>query len=222
MNSEATDKIVITEEMLLSLRERVKDYLTDKRYLHTLAVEREAARLGEIFFGKNSEKLPQVRASALLHDITKRISLEKQLHYCEKFGIMVRKDDLSSPKIFHAKTAAELLKRDFSEFSCREVVQGVRWHTTGHYGMTTFEAIVYLADYIEETRTFDDCVKLREFFYTKLDKGEECLDEILCETMILSFNMTIKNLVEEEAPIDTDTIGARNFYLEKLKSAREC
>ena len=58
----------ITEKMLAELRERVKPYLTDKRYLHTLAVEEEAAALGSVYLPSDINRL---RAAALLHDITK-------------------------------------------------------------------------------------------------------------------------------------------------------
>jgi len=93
----------------------------------------------------------------------------------------------------------------------------VRYHTTGRADMTVFEAIVYLADYIEDTRTFADCVTLRRYFYENIARAvttEEKL-AVLTDTMILSFDMTIKNLIEENAPIDSDTIAARNFYVYK-------
>ena len=202
----------INSEMLSSLREQIKPYLTPKRYLHTLAVEEEAAALSGIFFPEDGETENRLRASALLHDITKALSLEKQLQYCEKFGIIVRKDDILSPKIFHAKTAADLARVDFADFVDDEILDGVRWHTTGRYGMTLFESIVYLADYIEKTRTFDDCVKLREYFYSSISEGKPKQD-VLCDTMILSFDMTIKNLSEESALIDNDTVEARNYFL---------
>lgn len=210
--------MIITEEMLLKLRSDVKPYLTEKRYAHTLAVEKEAAALGRIY---SDGKIPELRAAALLHDITKKLSLEKQLQYCEKFGIIVNKGDILSPKIFHAKTAAELAKREFPDFASDDVINGVRWHTTGHRRMSLFEALVYLADYIEETRTFGDCVRLREYFYTSLDENGKAKEEALISTMIMSFDMTVANLISEGAPIDSDTIGARNFYIEKSRMYTE-
>ena len=45
----------INSEMLSSLREQIKPYLTPKRYLHTLAVEEEAAALSGIFFPEDGE-----------------------------------------------------------------------------------------------------------------------------------------------------------------------
>ncbi len=197
-----------------NLREAVRTYLKEKRYLHTLAVEREAAALGEIFLPEKTEEL---RIAALLHDITKKEDLTKQLQYCAEFGIIVSEEEKFSPKIFHARTAAAVAKRDFPEWVNEEILQGVRYHTTGRADMTVFEAIVYLADYIEDTRTFADCVTLRRCFYENIARAvttEEKL-AVLTDTMILSFDMTIKNLIEENAPIDSDTIAARNFYVYK-------
>ncbi len=198
-------------ERIITLREAVKPYLTDKRYAHTLAVEREAAALARIYLPEKEEKL---RIAALLHDITKKESTEKQLQMCAEFGIEVSEDDVLAPKTFHAKTAAALAARDFEAYTDEEICLGIRYHTTGHADMTVFEAIVYLADYIEETRTFGDCVTLRQYFYSRIAKeGAEKRNVILRDTMILSFDMTIRNLMEEGGLIDHDTIAARNRYI---------
>lgn len=205
----------ITTEMLSALREAIKPYLTGKRYGHTLAVAETAEQLGKIYL---PEQCNALCAAALLHDITKKADTEKQLQYCAEFGIMVTDADLRSPKIFHARTAAELVRRDFPDFADETIINGIRWHTTGHEGMTVFEAIVYLADYIEATRTFPDCIALRQYFFTELEKAATAQEReaVLYRTMVLSFDMTIRGLMEENAPIDSDTIGARNYYLSKL------
>ncbi|MBR6916966.1 MAG: bis(5'-nucleosyl)-tetraphosphatase (symmetrical) YqeK [Clostridia bacterium] len=201
--------IVLTEEMLSSLRDRIKPYLSAKRYSHTLGVEKECEKLGMIFL---PDKVMKLRAAALLHDITKMLSLEKQLNYCGEFGIMYGKDELSSPKLFHAITAAELIKRDFHDCVDDEIVSGVRWHTTGRRGMTLFEAIVYLADYIEETREFEDCVELRRYFYGLMER-EETPPSALYKTMIKSFDLTIRGLINDGQPVAIDTVDARNYYI---------
>ncbi|MBE6614508.1 MAG: HD domain-containing protein [Ruminococcaceae bacterium] len=207
--------MMITEEMLSALREAIRPYLTGKRLQHTLAVEDAAAQIGGIFLPEDVNKL---RAAALLHDITKKADTEKQLQYCAEFGIMVTENDVRSPKIFHAKTAAALAERDFAAYADPKVLEGIRWHTTGHAGMTMFEAIVYLADYIEATRTFQDCIALREYFLQNMESARtaEEKETVLNRTMVLSFDMTIRNLLEEGAPVDSDTIAARNDYLYRL------
>ena len=208
------ERIELTDEMLSVLRERVRDYLKPKRYLHTLAVEEEAARLGELFL---PDRINALRAAALLHDITKRDDLEKQLQYCSEFGIIYDVLEKSSPKLFHAKTAAELARRDFAEFVDDEIISGIRWHTTGREQMTAFESIVYLADYIEKTRTFPDCVELRRYFWGGIAEPGADVAEHFKKTMVLSFDMTIRNLIEENAPIDRDTVAARNRFILELR-----
>ena len=202
----------ITDEMLAALREQVREYLTEKRYAHTLAVEAEVTELSKLFLPEEEKRL---RAAALLHDITKRLNLEKQLQLCQSFGIMVSNNEAKAPKLLHAKTAAGLAQREFPAFADSRVLSGIRWHTTGRAGMTLFEAIVYLADYIEPTRTFEDCVALRRFFYEKISSTKAAEDkmEVLRQTMVLSFDMTIRQLIAEGALVDRDTIDARNWFL---------
>ncbi len=204
--------MTITEEMLTELREQIRPYLTEKRYGHTIAVEEMAKKLSLLYL---PEKEMEARAAALLHDITKIADLEKQLQYCEEFGIIVTDEEKAAPKLFHAKTAAELIRRDFPAFAAPEITEAVRWHTTGKAGMDMLETIVYLADYIEETRTFPDCVALREYFMDGIKTADtaERRREHLKKTIIRSFDMTIRCLMDEDSLIDRDTIAARNAWL---------
>jgi len=207
-----TEKITVTDEMLDALREAVRAYQTEKRYRHTLAVEREAAALGEIFLPEDKARL---RAAALLHDITKIYDTEKQLKCCEEFDIIVGVEDIAAPKLFHAKTGAAVAKRDFSSYCDADILSAIRWHTTGRAGMSVFEMLIYLADYIEDTRTFEDCVVLRRYFYDNIAKAETAEEraEVLRKTMIRSFDMTIGCLIGEGALVDRDTVDARNSFI---------
>ena len=53
-------------ESITSLRLKVKDRLSEKRYVHTLGVEKMARHLGTILL---SDRLNELSAAALLHDI---------------------------------------------------------------------------------------------------------------------------------------------------------
>ena len=46
-----------------------------------------------------------------------------------------------------------------------ELVSAVRYHTTGRADMTIAEKIIYLADFIDMSRKFEDCVVLRDYFF---------------------------------------------------------
>lgn len=202
----------ITDDMLDALRERVRPMMSEKRYAHTCAVEQMAARLGALYC---PDQIPALRAAALLHDITKEESLENQLQLCEKFDIMVTAEDKLAPKTFHAKTAAARIPLEFAEFATETVIGAVRWHTTGRADMTICEQIVYLADYIDDTRKFVDCVRLRELFWGT-DPASMPMEQRLShlrDVLIVSFDMTVQGLLSDGALISRDTIEARNHLL---------
>ena len=200
------------ETALDRLRESVREGMSEKRFRHTAAVEKMAARLGELYA---PDKIDILRAAALLHDITKEYSSEKQLQICREFGIIISKQDILTPKTFHAKTAAALIPTRYPEFADPEVISAVRWHTTGRADMSLLEKIVYLADYIDESRTFPDCVALRDLFWDAApesmssEEREAHLDRVL----IRSFDMTLAGLIEDGAPVSDDTFSARNSLI---------
>ena len=204
-----------TEQQLELLRDEISEKMSEKRFFHTAEVEKMAARIGEIYA---PDKIDVLRAAGLLHDITKEYSTEKQLQICREFGIITTKQDILTPKTFHAKTAAVLIPVLYPEFADEEVVSAVRWHTTGNAEMTLLEKIVYLADYIDESRKFDDCVKLRRVFWdAKPEKmSEKERDTHLTKTLLVSFDMTLASLISENAPISDDTFKARNSLVLSL------
>ena len=151
-----------TEEMLDKLRKKVGEGMSEKRYFHTLEVEKMAARLGAIYV---PECISVLRAAALLHDITKEKSAEEHIAIFEQNGVLVSESDKKSPKMFHAKTAALVIPGQYAEFAPPELIGAVRYHTTGRADMTILEKIIYLADFIDMSRKFSDCVELREFLF---------------------------------------------------------
>ena len=195
----------------------IKSVQKDKRFLHTLGVADEAISLGKIFLPKKLEKL---YFTGLLHDITKDFSTEKHLELCSKYSIEISPD--IAPKLLHSKTGAAYARDKFGEDNIdSEVYNAIFRHTTGSVNMSIFDIIIYLADYIEQGRTFEDCVYLRKFFYDRIKKAntkEERL-EVLRKALVLSFDLTIKNLIDEGKSIDSDTINSRNYFLNnKIKT----
>ena len=145
------------------LRGRAYAMLKPKRVPHVQGCEQEAVRLAKRW-GADPE---QAAEAAILHDCTKKAGLEEQLRLCEKYGIIPDELERESEKLLHAKTGAALAER---EFGCApEVVSAIRWHTTGKPGMSLLEKIIYMADYIEPTRSFDGVERLRALAYRNLD-----------------------------------------------------
>ena len=205
-----------TEKQLDWLREDVSSKMSAKRFVHTAEVEKMAAYLGSLYA---PDKIPMLRAAALLHDVTKEYPQEKQIELCQKYGVELEADAYFAPKTLHARTAAAIIPERFPSLADAEIISCVRYHTTGRADMTLYEKLIYLADYIDMSRTFEDCVKLRNYFLAaepeKLSESERL--EHLNNTLILSFDMTLRILAEEGTPVSLDTMAARNQLIrEKL------
>lgn len=204
--------IKITDTMLDDLRGQVMDRISPKRFRHTVAVEEMVTRLCALFC---PEETMRMRAAALLHDVTKEVDDHGQEELCRAYGLSVSQADRLSPKTFHARTAAALIPSEFPNFHDPIIVAAVRWHTTGHADMTLTEKLLYLADYIDASRTFRNCVILRRYFFGAEPQTMTLEErfELLRQTLLLSYDMTIRDLTEEGRPIAEETICARNALL---------
>lgn len=133
------------------------DLYKDSRVSHIRGCVDSVVKLSERWAPAAREEL--IRA-AYLHDITKRFSYSSQLILCRKYGILLTSEDLSSPEVIHAITAAHVAENMFHE--TRTVVDAIRWHTTGHPGMKIEEIIMFLADMIEPSRSYPELQEIRD------------------------------------------------------------
>ena len=205
-----------TDEKISALRKKVAESMSEKRFFHTAEMEKMAIRLGELYA---PDKIPMLRAAALLHDITKEKSTEEHLAILKANGVELTRLDKISPKTLHARTAEYVIRDEFPEFyTDGELLNCVRKHTTGDEQMTLCEMIIYLADYIDMSRTFDDCVRLREYFLSAEPEkmNEEEKYKHLLKTLVLSFDMTLMALIDEGYPISRQSVDARNALICKL------
>lgn len=195
----------------------IKPYLSEKRYSHTLCVMKEAELIGNIYL---PDKVNKLKIAALLHDITKRADFEKQLQYLREFDIIIDSDLIDSPEILHAVTARAVASRDFYDYVDDEILSAIENHTTGGENMTVFDSIINLADYIEESRQYDSCKKVRNYFYNKLYAGEDKI-LVLYDTMILMFDTTISYLTNKGLPVNKNTIAARDYFVSLMANHNE-
>ena len=156
---------MITSAQIEMLRASVASVLSEKRMNHVLAVENMAFRIGLLFYRNDSETLNLLRAAALLHDVTKELTDEEQLAILSDHSVRPLPEDLASMPTIHALTGALIIPERFPEYADERLINAVRYHTTGREGMSLIEKIIFLADYIDETRTYPSCVALREKFF---------------------------------------------------------
>ena len=194
------------------LLEKMKEILPEKRYLHTQSVMEEVKNIAGIF-NLDPDKLSR---SAILHDCTKPKSYDEHLEIIKKVGIPLSQDDLNSPETLHAVTGSIEAKTTY--FQPDDVCDMIRWHSTGKEDMTLCEKILFLADFIEKTRTYEKCIKTREEFYKKLNEKttDKEKQKVLDTTVLEVLSFTLSFLEKKNLFIHPETYKARDFLKSSL------
>ena len=179
---------------LEELRPIALSYLKPKRIPHVLGTEKTAAALAERY----GADIHKARIAALLHDSTKRLSMEEQLALCEYYHITLDELERKALKLLHAKTGAALARGVYGVDD--DIYNAILWHTTGKPDMTLLEKVIYLADFIEPSRDFDGVDALRAAVWEDLDKGLE-----------MGLAMTVEEMTEMGNPVHRNTLEALDY-----------
>ena len=177
------------------LREQSYAMLRPRRVPHVQGCEAEAVRLARRWCADEE----RAAEAAILHDCTKKELLPEQLRLCAKYGIIPDELERENGKLLHAKTGAAVAKFEFG--SDDEVVEAIRWHTTGRPNMTTLEKVLYMADYMEPTRDFPGVEELRRLAYEDLDRA-----------MVLGFEMSLEDILSRGETPHKNTLAALQWY----------
>lgn len=181
-----------------ALRPIALSYLKPKRMPHVLGTEETAAYLARKYGADEQE----ARIAALLHDCTKKLSIEEQLSLCERYGIELDALERVALKLQHSRTGAEIARHEFGVSDA--VYSAIRYHTTGRPAMTLLEKIIYIADYMEPNRAFDGVEEIRAAVERSLD-----------EAILLGLNMTIEEMKDYGNPIHHLTMDARDYLMKQ-------
>lgn len=202
-----------SESALDELRLSVRSLMSEKRFSHTLAVEKEAMYIADFVL---PEKKGMLRAASLTHDSAKELSSEKQLNYIKLFDIISDIRDDIHPNVMHAAAAPGAIRELFPIYAAPEILSAVRYHTTGRRGMTLFDTVIFVADYTEETRKYEACKRCRTFLHTGLEKSRS-REEAVCvlkDAALMSIKDTVSHLREKGTAVDANTLDAERFLSE--------
>ena len=178
------------------LRPIALSFLKPKRMPHVLGTEHEAAVLARRY----GADVTSARIAALLHDCTKKLSMEEQLALCEQYGIALDELERKNLKLLHAKTGAAIARDLFGVSD--EIYWAIYWHTTGKADMTKLEKVIYLADYIEPSRDFPGVEKLRRAVHADLEHG-----------LLMALEDSIEEMRQRGNPVHPNTVEARDYLL---------
>lgn len=205
--------MALNDQDLDRLRPLVEARESAARYHHTLGVEAAIARMGEIYL---PDRVPELRAAALLHDVTKDITGNDQIALCRRLGVVLTEEDLRCPHILHAKSAAALIPLDFPAYATPDLVQAVARHTTGAVGMSTFDKLLFLADYIEAGRQYQDCIRLRKAFWDMPDGDRDRLIHLDLATYE-ELDFTVLYIQKHNGFVAHETLDARQDMRDRLR-----
>ena len=132
---------------IAKLRAQIKKVQDKKRYEHTLGVTYTAACLA-MCYDIDTER---AETAGLLHDCAKCLSNDKKVSLCKKQSIEINMTEAKNPFLLHAKAGAYLAEYKYG-IRDEDILNAVRYHTTGRPGMSMLEKIVFIADYIEPGR----------------------------------------------------------------------
>ncbi len=214
-DTSAKDVCLPLSKVIEEVRLHLDKVQTDSRKAHTFAVERMAERLGALLL---PEKILELRLAALLHDITKDMDDNEQETLCRRYKISLSPEELLTKKTLHARTGAYYAREHFAPYISEEIFHAIYRHTVGAANMTTFEKIIFLADLIEETRTYPFCIEMRNRIFrdfSTVTKEEALLR--LDQVLFLSFQNTLSSFSTRGLPIASDTVHAYNSLISSRK-----
>ena len=161
----------------IELIRTLEQELNYKRFVHTLAVAGTASSLA-MCYGMNIQK---AELAGLLHDCAKCIDVRKMQKLCEKAGLEITPFEAGSGSLLHSKAGSVLAAE---KYGCTDpdILNAIRYHTTGRPGMSLLEKIIFVADYIEPGRyTAKNLPEIRKMAFEDID---EALMKILYDTLV--------------------------------------
>ncbi|MBR2876772.1 MAG: bis(5'-nucleosyl)-tetraphosphatase (symmetrical) YqeK [Clostridia bacterium] len=184
--------------------EIIRGRLTEKRFIHSLNVADCAKELA-VKHGADPDK---AYTAGILHDSCKNLDPKDQLSYLLENKVVLSEYELAAPKLFHAICGTVFAEK---ELGCtdKEILEAIRYHTTGRSNMTLLEKVVFIADFIGKERDYDGVEIMREKAYRSLD-----------EAIVEGLSFTITDLIKKERLVHPDTLGAYNSALVNMKSEK--
>lgn len=170
--------------------EYVKKSLTEKRLTHTANVVVAALKKCK------AEGIDEKKAytAALLHDCAKYKNPSD-------FPDFELPTDVPAP-VVHAFLGAYIVE-NVLKIDDREIIDAVKYHTSGKENMSALGKLVFVADMVEKGRTYDGAEKLRELYEKK--SLDECFKACLYEEIL--------HLKNKQSYIYVKTLDAYDYYI---------
>lgn len=180
----------------------LKSKLNPHRYAHVMGVKDTAVKLAKVY-GADPEK---AELAALFHDMYKYLDTEQSNEMVRELGLGDQYID--NTNLAHSKIAAAMMEKKF-HIDDQDVINAVKYHTTGRPGMSLLEKIIFIADAIEPGRDYPGVERLRQLAPVDLDRA--CYE---------SLDATEKIVRKRTQNVDSDTVEAVRYYRNLLEKEK--
>lgn len=204
---------------LSELYDAVRATMSEKRFRHTESVEAEIARMGEIYL---TDRVSELRAAALLHDIAKEYPIDEQIRICSEHGDPELETSVLTPAILHGHVAAYLIPDLYPKYALPEIISAIYKHTTGAEEMSVFDELLFLADFIEPLRPWDSCQMMRAEFWGGMPTDQDERVRHLDLTVLSVLDFTLAYLLERGIVPDPTTERAARSLHRKYPNFDNC
>lgn len=207
--------MMFSEKIISELEAKIECKLSHHRYVHTLGVKRAAIKIAEYCY---SGDISEIAAAALLHDISKEYSVAEQFQMMRESGIDFGDTDFMSEPVFHSFTSPTVISKDFPDFATANIISSTFNHTTGSPDMSIFDEIIFVADYVEDGRSHDSCIAVRDDLFDAFSSSrdrEECVMHLHNATIAILEN-TIVHLIKNKQVLNERTVATRNAFLGRV------
>ncbi len=185
-------------ELLETIKEDLKQSLSEKRYIHSIGVMEMSEELAKIY----NVDIETAKIAGLLHDIAKEMPKEEILKYVEENNIIITEVESINTGILHGKIGADIAKK---KYNVNEQIQkAIKYHTTTNPNMDTLAKIVYVADKIELNRKSD---------YFDIELERKLAKENLDKALLVILDNTTKYLIDNNRLLVEESIETRNKLL---------
>lgn len=172
----------------------IKARMGDYRYTHSVNVSKEARKLAKLY-GADEEK---AAIAGILHDITKETPKDEQLQIILDGGIILDSIQMNAPKLWHSISGSVYVQKELG-IEDEDILNAIKYHTTGRAGMTLLEKIIFIADFTSEERDYKGVSTMRK-------KSRKSLEE----AMLYGFKFTFSDLSKRELAIHPDELYCYN------------
>lgn len=189
----------LSDEFFARAKQLLEKRVSPHRFTHCCSVARYSAHLAKLYHYPEKE----ARIAGLLHDWDKAYTNDDIRARALAFKTRIDGEVLDFlPALLHGPTGACALEADFPFLDGR-ILRAIERHTAGHEQMSDLDCIVYVADALEEGRSYPGIEDLRAL------PGTVSLQELFFET----YKHVLLYLLQRNAQLHPRTVCVWNWYV---------